>query len=218
MEARPERHPGSQIAGPLHQLAVSSLLTDLYPTLAARELRLTMTRQAEEGGTPGEDGDIESKIGAPQPGSIGAVEQALALTSGHRVPSRSAEALDGNSAFLLQMSQYVLRTGDYPFLITNFASVRQALSTYFDSLDTDGLPVLAAGDRLTPRSTTLCLAALQSGALLSRLYATHAFPTTQVHGGLEGALESVEESDRPIGICHPGGTLRPGTGQGRGGD
>jgi uncharacterized protein (DUF608 family) len=181
---RPPR-PGYKLASLSRRIAVSGLLTDLFPVLSASELRLFMARQAAEGGLPASLGDIDRTIGVPKAGSLAAVEEALVLSNGPHAPLRSAEALGDTSAFLLQMAQYVLRTGDSELLRASSPNVRRALALLLENRDGDGLPTLASGS-LTPAGASLFLAALKAGERLCDVSAADTHSDDRLPAGLAG--------------------------------
>ena len=190
-----QTRPGARLTSLSHRLAVSGLITDLFPVLSARELRLFMARQTAEGGLPESLGDIDRMIGLPQAGSIGASEEALVISPGPQGPLHSQQSLNNTSAFLIQVAQYVFRTGDREFLRSSVSNVHRALALFVDNRDADGLPSVASGT-LPPASASLYLAALQAGARLCRLSASMAFHDVQVRPGLSGALDVLERSSR----------------------
>lgn len=193
----PRAHrPGSRLASLSHQLAASSLIGDLYPMLAARELRLFIARQAADGSFPATLGDIDRLIGVPQADSIAAIDEALVLSGRARSSVLTPEGLEDSSAFLLQMAQYVFRTGDREFLQAYFVNIRRALGLCFENLDADGLPAIGSGRSLSPANASLFLAALQAGARLSRLSAAQAFVGGRYRSGLQGAFDMLERAKR----------------------
>ena len=187
--------PGTRLTSLTHRLVISGLLTDFFPILSARELRLFMARQAAEGTVPTSLGDIERMIGVPQAGSLAAVEQALVLSNGPRAPLNSLEAVDDTSAFLLQIAQYVFRTGDREFLHVYFGNIRSALTILLNNSVADGLPTLASGT-INPASASLFLGALQAGTRLCRLSGSQAYMDMRLRGRLESVIEAAERSNR----------------------
>ena len=189
-----DRH-GLAFASLSRRLATSPLLVDLFPILAARELRLFMARQATDGALPRSLGALDQVIGVPQAGSVAAVEQALVLSSGPHAPVLTPEALDDISAFLIQIAQYVFLTGDREFLQAYFPNIRQALAVALENTERDGLPATQTG-HLTPGSASLYLAALRGAGRLCRLAGSQAFLNMQIHSGTEGALEALKIANR----------------------
>src|SRR5205823_5707512 len=104
-----QTRPGARLTSLAHRLAISGLITDLFPVLSARELRLFMARQSADGSLPDSLGDIDRMIGLPQPGSVGAAEEALLISPGPQGSSHSLQSVNNASAFLIQVAQYVFR-------------------------------------------------------------------------------------------------------------
>jgi hypothetical protein len=189
---RPAR-PGSRLISLTHRLAISGLLTDFFPQLSARELRMFMARLAADGSLPSSLGDVDRIIGAPKAGSLAAVEETLVLSNGPAAPSRTEQAVEDTSSFLLETAQYVLRTGDREFLRATFPAVRRAISLLLDNRDSEGLPALDSGT-LRPASASLFVAAMQAGRRLCQISVMQAFMDIQIGSGLRGAEAVLERA------------------------
>lgn len=182
---------GMRLASLRRRVAYEQVLTDLFPSLAARELRLYMARQAVEGVAPTSLGDLDRVLGMPAMGPIPAVDESLRPSPGPLPPIRSADQLDANSLFVLQFARYLFQSGDRAFLHLYLPNIRRSMETLLQSRAADGLPNLPTGS-LTSESASLFLAALQAGGRMARVSERESFYETPIAPGLQGPLNLLE--------------------------
>ena len=80
-------------------------------------------------GMPGSLGEIDRMIGAPQTGSLGAIESALVLPTGPYAPLMTPEALDDTSSFLLVSGRFLQNCCK-----TNFSQAQKSGVSYRSAL------------------------------------------------------------------------------------
>jgi uncharacterized protein (DUF608 family) len=171
--------PGS-FASPDRRLSASALLLAFFPTLSAQML-------AQDIATLSSDGFFPAYPGYSEQGTLGSWQWIAGIIP---IPNPQPPTPDprylvaDTAAFVLQMAQYVLWTGDRVFLSGNYLPARRALNTLLQRLDDDGLPApgkialnsaakekggegAGEGIALSPATATLWLAALRAGQRLA---------------------------------------------------
>lgn len=151
------------------RLAVSRLLLAFFPELAAQELACYARTQSLTGAIPRSLGTLERPLDWQSPTEIRDSQPTppdfLATRLHKRVFYDWPDNPESASAFAVQVAEYVLWTGDSPFLKQYYPHVRLALRAILQrGLDSAGLP-----EGASPATATLWLAALRAGQRLAEL-------------------------------------------------
>ncbi|HZP84812.1 MAG TPA: GH116 family glycosyl hydrolase, partial [Chthonomonadaceae bacterium] len=151
------------------RLAASRLLLAFFPELAAQELASYARAQSLTGAIPRSLGTLERPLGWQDPAEITASLPTpldfLATLLHRRAFYAWPDDAESASAFVVQVAEYVLWTGDTSFLKPYYPYARLALRAILQrGLDSAGLP-----EGGSPATGTLWLAALRAGQRLAAL-------------------------------------------------
>jgi uncharacterized protein (DUF608 family) len=174
-------HDAGNLLSLVDRLAVSGLVTTLFPHLDAQELAEFATAEGRMGRIPMTLGSLAAGV----PSAIG-----RSPLGRHPGPTRLVTAdILSTSAFTIQLAQYVDWTGDGAFLLQHFRTARRAIDAILDAShgDLPTLPALPGGSADTLMDTgrpvdsgtaTLWLAALRAAQRMAHIASLRALQET----------------------------------------